>query len=227
MRDLHHALIIDDHPLFCEALSLILANLHERPIQHVTQSGSLAEAQKLISDGLKPDIILLDLNLPDVIHLEGLMKLRVQIPDSAIVIVSSDISPQIIHDCLKSGVAGYIPKGSSKSEIVKAIHAVTHNQTYIPPDFQPQSSPTLTTSLEITTHKESLLAELTPQQINILNLLCEGLLNKQIAYKLNITEPTVKAHVSAILQKLKVNNRTQAVLMAQRQRLHDLSVVSI
>ena len=200
------ALIVDDHPLFCDALDLTLRSVAE--FGKVRTADCLEAALNTLVGLPAPELILLDLNLPDVSGLDGLMRLKRQAEGAKIIVVSSMTDNTIIHGAITSGAAGYVPKHSPRSIFKDAIDQIKEGKVYTPPGFvkgddSGASDDTLTR-----------LASLTNQQARILDLICEGKLNKQIAYDLSIAETTVKAHVTAIMRKLGVQSRTQAVLVA-------------
>ena len=208
------ALIIDDHPLFCEALSMTLRSA--LVVREVATAASLAEGLERLTRRPLPDLILLDLKLPDVDGLEGLVQLMRAAAGIPVVVVSSMADDRMITSVIRAGASGFIPKHSQRSVFVQAFDAIWTGQVYTPDGYvSPEDArgprPDDRDAL-------ARLAELTPQQARILHLVCEGKLNKQIAYELEIAETTVKAHVTAILRKLNVQSRTQAVLIAQDAR---------
>lgn len=218
MRDIHPtaltALVVDDHPLFCDALTLTLKSIAD--FADIQTAGTLDMSLDKVADEDPFDLILLDLNLPDVNGLDGLVRLRTASPKSTILIVSSMADNRMISHALKAGANGFVPKHSQRAVFRKAIEAVRSGQTFVPDGYiDPQGGDMARDAPE-----EALLrmASLTNQQARILHLICEGKLNKQIAYDLSIAETTVKAHVTAIMRKLGVHSRTQAVLIAQEAR---------
>lgn len=211
-------LIIDDHPLFCEALSMTLKSLHRSSA--VRTAGSLAEGLERIAEGLEPDAILLDLNLPDVNSLDGLTQVRAARPETPVVVISSIKDAAVIARVMRAGAAGFIPKDTPREELTEAFRRIWLGDVYAPPGFEPIEGDDGSDGADEDDALER-LSDLTPQQTRILDLVCEGKLNKQIAGDLDIAESTVKAHITAILRKLKVHSRTQAVLIAQRARYRD------
>ncbi len=211
------ALVVDDHPLFCDALTLTLRSIADFAV--IEMAGTLEAALELTNSGAELDLILLDLNLPDVNGLDGLVRLRTAAPRAIILIVSSMAENRMISHALKAGANGFVPKHSQRAVFRKAFETVQAGQTFVPDDYiDPQGQDATTDSAP-----EDALARmgsLTNQQARILNLICEGKLNKQIAYDLSIAETTVKAHVTAIMRKLGVHSRTQAVLIAQEARFN-------
>jgi DNA-binding NarL/FixJ family response regulator len=210
---LRNVLVIDDHPLFCEALSMTLRN--SQAADRISVANSLQDALLQLQDGLSPDIILLDLNLPDVDGLDGLVRLKMAAPDTPVVVVSSLSENAMITMVMREGAAGFIPKDSPKDKIMQAFAAIWHGGSYTPEDYV---APDESKKSQNDHDAVARLVTLTPQQTCILRLICEGKLNKQIAFDLSIAETTVKAHMTAILRKLGVHSRTQAVLVAQQAR---------
>jgi DNA-binding NarL/FixJ family response regulator len=207
------AMVVDDHPLFCDALSLTLRSLAE--FDDIATAGTLQEALDLIAEDGAPGFIVLDLNLPDVNGLDGLVRLRASAPDAAIIIASSMADNRMISYALKAGANGFVPKHSQRSVFRRAFDAVREGLSFVPDGYiDPKGADSDDGQGDALTR----LATLTNQQARILGLICEGKLNKQIAYDLTIAETTVKAHVTAIMRKLGVHSRTQAVLIAQEAR---------
>lgn len=208
------ALIVDDHPLFCDALSMTLkAMLHVSDIQ---TAASMAEAEEVLQDAAF-DVILLDLNLPDVNGLNGLTQLLKTARETPILVVSSMAEPRIIALVLRAGAAGFVPKHSQPQVFGEALEAVALGQVY-----GAEQAGDLLDAQDEETDALQRLSALTIQQARILSLVCEGRLNKQIAYELSIAESTVKTHMTAILHKLGAQSRTQAVLIAQRANFSQL-----
>jgi DNA-binding NarL/FixJ family response regulator len=210
-RPLTLALIVDDHPLFCDALSMTLKAVAGLP--QIETADCLEAALKRLDLTPLPDVIVLDLNLPDVNGLDGLIRLRAAAGGVPVVVVSSLADNRVIGAALRAGAAGFIPKHSRREVFRAAFEAVREGRAFTPDGFVPQADP----SAHPTQREEAIarLALLTRQQARILQLICEGMLNKQIAYDLSIAETTVKAHVTAIMRKLGVQSRTQAVLIAR------------
>jgi DNA-binding NarL/FixJ family response regulator len=200
-------MVIDDHPLFCEALTMTLCSA--LGTEAVDSVNSLRDAVARLDNGAAPELILLDLNLPDVVGMDGLIRLKTAAPRIPVVVVSSLSDDRVIASALRAGASGFIPKDSPRDVLVGAVRAVLRGGTWTPEGFIPDSD------AESRDDPLARLQDLTPQQMRILQLVCEGKLNKQIAYDLGIAETTVKAHISAILRKLGVQSRTQAVLIAQ------------
>ena len=204
-------LVIDDHPLYCDALASAMKSIYNpRTIKTAT---TLAQAVKALSGRFKPDLVMLDLNLPDVTGLSGFEKLKNRVPDVPVVVISATSSNQIITALLSAGAAGFIPKECPREVLEKALRQIWEGKIYTPPGYQ-KTKEAVEESQSIQ-HLSQKIASLTPQQSRILQLVCEGKLNKQIAYEMSLAEATVKAHVTAMLRKLNVHSRTQAALLAK------------
>ena len=200
-------MIADDHPLFRGALREAVNGLFDRA--DVAEAGTFEEVVDRLERGGDMDLVLLDLRMPGVRGFSGLMYLRAQYPSLPIVVVSANDDPAVIRRCIEFGAAGFLPKTLGVEALRAAIARVLEGQVWTPPDVDLSAGSDAQTATMIRR-----LATLTPQQVRVLMMLSGGLLNKQIAYELGVSEATVKAHVSAILQKLGVESRTQAVIAA-------------
>jgi DNA-binding NarL/FixJ family response regulator len=198
-------IIVDDHPLFRGALSQALSGAFAKA--EILEAGSLDELTDRLATAGETDLILLDLTMPGVHGVSGLLYLRAQHPEVPVVIVSASDDAGTIRHCLDCGASGFIPKKEPVEGIRDAIRKIIGGEVWLPHDVDLSTAPSGETAELV-----SRLSTLTPQQVRVLMMLGEGLLNKQIAYKLNVSEATIKAHVSAILQKLGVDSRTQAVI---------------
>ncbi|MGD9479738.1 response regulator [Shinella sp. G-2] len=207
VRVLKSALIVDDHPLFCDALAMTLTG--PVGIAEVDAVGTLEAALTRLTTGPLPDVVVLDLNLPDVNGLDGVVRLRQTAPETPIVVVSSLDEVRIVRAALKAGVNAFVPKHASREEFREAFSVIARGEIHASRLALDGSAPS--PSEEAVKR----LALLTRQQARILQLVCAGRMNKQIAYELSIAETTVKAHVTAIMRKLGVQTRMQAVLFAQ------------
>jgi DNA-binding NarL/FixJ family response regulator len=216
----HYRIVIaDDHPLFRGALREAVSGLFKQV--EIGEAGSFEEVAGLLDRGGDVDLILLDLSMPGVRGFSGLMYLRAQYPSVPIVVVSANDDPAVIRRCMDLGTSGFIPKTLGIEEMRAAIKRVLEGGVWTPPDVDLSAG-----SDAETANLMARLASLTPQQVRVLMMLSEGLLNKQIAYELSVSEATVKAHVSAILQKLGVESRTQAVITAAKIELGQWSQVT-
>jgi DNA-binding NarL/FixJ family response regulator len=207
--ELHHLLIADDHPLFRGALRGAVSGLFDRA--QVDEAGTFEEITAFLERDGEVDLVLLDLSMPGVRGFSGLMYLRAQYPALPIVVVSANDDPLVIRRCMEFGASGFIPKTLGTDAMRQAIVRVLQGEVWTPPDVDLARQSDVETAATI-----ARLSSLTPQQVRVLMMLSGGLLNKQIAYELGVSEATVKAHVSAILQKLGVESRTQAVIAAGR-----------
>ena len=206
----HYRLVIaDDHPLFRGALRQAIASL--MPTSRVVEANGMEALNETLGAEKEVDLILLDLTMPGVQGFSGLISLRAQYPELPVVIVSANEEPLVIRRAIEFGASGFIPKSLNVDAIGAAIAAVLAGDSWTPPDIDLTAAEDRETSNLVRR-----LATLTPQQVRVLMMLSEGLLNKQIAYELGVSEATVKAHVSAILDKLGVDSRTQAVIAAAK-----------
>jgi DNA-binding NarL/FixJ family response regulator len=206
----HYRLVIaDDHPLFRGALREAVTGLFE--LTDIAEAGTFDEVAELLERGGDVDLVLLDLTMPGVRGFSGLMYLRAQYPSVPVIVVSANDDPAAIRRCMEFGASGFIPKTLGVEAMRTAISRILGGGVWTPPDVD-LAAGSDAESAELIAR----MATLTPQQVRVLMMLSEGLLNKQIAYQLGVSEATVKAHVSAILQKLGVESRTQAVIAAAK-----------
>jgi DNA-binding NarL/FixJ family response regulator len=200
-------LIIDDHPLFREALHSAVQTAY--PDAVTIEAKSIVEALDILGGPEAFDLALLDLSMPGVQGFEGLLQLRTHHPHLPVVVVSGYEEPRVIGETLSYGAAGFIPKSARKADLASAIRSVMDGAIYVPASYQAlPSEPENGDRGEMVRR----LSSLTPQQLRVLQMLRQGMLNKQIAFELQVGETTVKAHVSEILRKLNVYSRTQAVI---------------
>ncbi len=206
-------LVADDHPLFREALRLALGRaLPDATVVEADSVASLTEAAAAHPDA---DLLLLDLHMPGAQGFSALVQLRTHQPSLPVVIVSASEDPAVVRRAIAHGAAGFIPKSSPVEAMVQALGAVLEGEVWVPEGMD-IDAPTLD---GVEAETAGRLASLTPQQFRVLTMLSSGLLNKQIAWELGVSEATVKAHMTAIMQKLGVTNRTQAVVLVQRLAL--------
>ena len=203
-------LLVEDHPLFSDALAMTMSEIFDNPQIH-TASNLSRSLQYLNPE--PPDFVVLDLNLPDVDGIEGLVRIKKIAPASKVVVVSSTSDNRVTNHVIRAGAAGFVPKDSPREELIRAFQLVADGNIYTPADYvTPQDDASDHEDQEILRKLKSL----TPQQATILTLICRGKLNKQIAFDLSIAETTVKAHLTAIMRKLSVRNRIQAALLANQ-----------
>ena len=203
-------LIADDHPLFRSALQQALTIGLGGDVRLV-EAASIAELEARLAEKSDWDLVLLDLNMPGAHGFSGLVLLRGQYPQLPVVMVSAQEEAAIMARAREFGASGFIPKSSPLEEIQQAVKTVLDGDVWWP--VQTAANPMLTAEQKAASEG---LASLTPQQFRVLTMVCDGLLNKQIAYELNVSEATVKAHVTAIFRKLNVRTRTQAALLLQQ-----------
>ncbi|MEJ2766724.1 response regulator transcription factor [Photobacterium sp. MCCC 1A19761] len=201
--------IADDHPLFRNALfqsvhmAISGANLLE--------ADSLDTLLALLDKEPDIDLILLDLKMPGANGMSGLIQLRSRYPDLPIVVISASEETSVIRQVRSHGAFGFIPKSSDMRALIGALNQVLDGEPFFPEGLGEDD--------EETNELAERIATLTPQQYKVLCMLSDGLLNKQIAYELNVSEATIKAHMTAIFRKLGVKNRTQAVILLQQMDL--------
>ncbi len=196
-------LLADDHPLFREALRAAIERM--RPGMPVEEAGSLAgEVKRALSRDSTVELLLLDLKLPDSEGFAGLMFLRAEFAQTPIVIVSATEDAGTVSDTIAMGAQGFIPKSASLREMAEALTAILAGEIWVPERLR----------LTEPSQHVRMLASLTPAQVKVLAGLRRGLLNKQMAHEMGISEATVKAHLAAAFRRLGVNNRTQALAKA-------------
>ncbi|HEY1475719.1 MAG TPA: response regulator transcription factor [Pseudolabrys sp.] len=208
-QEQYRLVIADDHPLFRGALREAVTGLFEQV--GIAEAGTFNEVAELLERGNEVDLVLLDLTMPGVRGFSGLMYLRAQYPGVPVIVVSANDDPAAIRRCMEFGASGFIPKTLGVEAMRGAIARILSGGVWTPPDVDLAAGSDAETAALM-----ARMATLTPQQVRVLMMLSEGLLNKQIAYQLGVSEATVKAHVSAILQKLDVESRTQAVIAAAK-----------
>ena len=207
--DVYRLVIADDHPLFRGALREAVNGLFEKV--DITEAGTFDDVSALLDQRGDIDLVLLDLTMPGARGFSGLMYLRAQYPGVPVIVVSANDDPVAIRRCMDFGASGFIPKTLGVDDMRDVIARILKGGVWTPPDVNLDSK----ADVEIN-QLMAKMATLTPQQVRVLMMLSEGLLNKQIAFQLGVSEATVKAHVSAILQKLGVDSRTQAVIAAAK-----------
>jgi len=203
--------IADDHPMVRDALASALRSAFKSAA--VGFAGTLAEAQAALAAAPETDLLILDLDMPGMQGLTGLAALRAAYPTIPVVIVSATTNPAAMRQAIEMGAAGFIPKLAPSERFLEVIRAVLAGVVWLPPEASDQALAANDRDIA------ARAARLTPQQHRVLCLMAEGKANKVIAYEMQITEPTVKAHVTEILRKLGASSRTQAVIAAQRLAL--------
>lgn len=205
----YEILIADDHPLFRSALHQALT-LGLGPQVRLVEAASIAELEARLGEKSDWDLVLLDLNMPGAYGFSGLVMVRGQYPQVPVVMVSAQEDASVVARAREFGASGFIPKSSPLETIQQAVRDVLDGNVWWPA----QAAEGASVSDEAKAASAG-LASLTPQQFRVLTMVCDGLLNKQIAYELNVSEATIKAHVTAIFRKLGVRTRTQAALLLQ------------
>ncbi|HXP95281.1 MAG TPA: response regulator transcription factor [Telmatospirillum sp.] len=209
METIGHILIADDHPMFREALRHVVAGT--LPNHTIVEASSFDEVMAAAKDH-DQDLILLDIDMPGMNGFNGLIALRNQVPTAPVVVVSADESRESVRQALSLGASGFVPKSMDREHMASAIQTVLSGEIFVPFSLGERGAASPYRDNDDAFRQG--YATLTSQQRKVLEMLVLGRPNKVIAYEMNITESTVKAHVSAILHKLQVTSRTQAVLQA-------------
>ena len=212
------ALVIDDHPLYCDALASALGRVY--PDCRIGTATTLESALGRLRDGFAPDMVVLDLKLPDVTGISGFLRVKDAVGDVPILVNSALICPDLVASLMEAGAAGFVSKDVSIGVLQDALCAVRAGRRYVPAEYRTEDCASRGRAREIGAVGRR-IADLTPQQSRIMRLIREGLPNKQIAYELSLAEATVKAHITAILRRLGVRNRTQAALLLESAVLAD------
>jgi DNA-binding NarL/FixJ family response regulator len=201
-------LIVEDHPLFRAALVDVIRMV--LPDAEIFQATSIGGALDIVGGGEVIDVILLDLSMPGTTGLLGAVRIRNAAPKSALAIISAHDDSRIVGSAMSLGISGYIPKSTPKRELAEVVRRILDGAVCIPKRLK--ESPV---AQQARADVQSLLRELsalTPQQLCVLDMICRGLQNKQIAHELNISITTVKVHVTEVLRKLRVRSRTEAII---------------
>ena len=206
-------IVADDHPLFRDALIHAIGNCVDNA--EIVEADSLDSLQAVVEEHTDADLLFLDLNMPGVSGFSALAYIRSNHESLPTVIVSAMDDPGVICRAIQHGASGFIPKSSPVSTIEAGIEAVLDGEVWLPAGVQLRND----TLGNNEVGAADAVGTLTPHQFRVLMMLGEGLLNKQIAYQLGVSEATIKAHVTAIFRKMNVKNRTQAVLAVQQLRL--------
>lgn len=206
-------LIADDHPLFREALVGALDPLFET--SEIIESDSLDSTLQALSLNPDIDLVLLDLHMPGCENFYGVIRVSEDYPNIPVAVVSGSDSVEIVSRVMGFGAKGFIPKSAATQDVAQALQSIMDGKSWLPEGMREKISTVDDEEIGIAQK----VAELTPKQFQVLKLIQDGLLNKQIGYDLRITEATVKAHISAIFRKLEVHTRTQAVLILKKLEL--------
>ena len=210
-------LIADDHPLVRAALRGAAADAVAE--LSVLEAESLQGVLAALEANIDIDLVLLDLHMPGNHGLAGLAAIRAQYPEVAVIVVSANDDPRVVRRALDHGAAGYLPKSSGLDELRDAIRSVLACEQWLPSSLR--ATVARSQSSQHDTELAARLASLSPQQFRVLTLVAEGLLNKQIADRLDVQERTVKAHLTAIFERMGVRNRTQAGVVLRELELSD------
>ena len=213
-------LIADDHPLFRTALRQAI--VQSLPDAEIGEAEQLDQVHADLEARPDTELVLLDLDMPGSDGLNGLVSLRCRHPAIAVAVVSANEEPGVVRRALAHGAQAYVPKSARLDELRAALGSILRCESWIPERLR------AAVEAEIVPEDNALaerLARLTPQQYRVLELVGEGRLNKQIADQLGIQERTIKAHMSAIFERLGVRNRTQAGVLFQRLRLESPSSI--
>ncbi|MCG9755117.1 response regulator transcription factor [Shewanella insulae] len=213
-----HIIIADDHPLFRNALRQALSGAFADT--QWFEADSAEALQDLLDKGETAyDLVLLDLQMPGSHGYSTLIHLRTHFPELPVVVISAHEDAMTISRAVHYGSAGFIPKSASMDTLSEALTAVLYGDIWLPDNIELQEI-----NEDATDQMAAKLADLTPQQYKVLQMFAEGLLNKQIAYDLGVSEATIKAHATAIFRKLGVRNRTQAVIALQQLEMEKVEL---
>lgn len=205
---MHNILIIDDHPIFRHAITMVIQQRFTE--SRLFEAGSIEQGLAVLAEQDRIDMVLLDLNMPNTAGLSGLLDIRNSYPDVQVVIISAESDKQQILQTISFGAVGFISKSSSVEEIADSIESIFAGNVSLPSDLL-----RMNTDSKKSVQDQSISADkirsLTRKELIVLKHLTQGLANKVIAYEMNISETTVKSHVSSILKKLGVSNRVKVV----------------
>jgi len=213
--------IVDDHPVFRKGVRALLDATPDLIV--VGEAGTGGEAIEVV-EATHPDIVIMDLMLPDMSGLAATEQIRAQVPTARVLVLTSHAEADALLPALRAGATGYVLKSETRLELINAVRAVAHDQALVPSEFTSQL-------VEAAIHPLSKavdgLAALTAREIDTLKLIAHGLPNAQIAARLSIGEGTVKTHVSSILGKLHLSDRTQAALYAVKHQLIRIDEIEV
>ena len=206
-------LLIDDHALFREGLKFLLRSLDAALEVH--EAGNCAKALEHAAAG-NYELVLLDLNMPGVAGLDALAAMREALPDSPLVVLSGEENPGVVRAAIERGAMGFIPKSSTPEVLIHALRLVLARGVYLPPMVLDAAGPVPVSAASGANMDQAVLPGLTPRQMDILRFVIQGKPNKIIARELDISEGTVKSHLSSVLHALGTRNRTEAVYAAAK-----------
>ena len=199
-------LVADDHPLFRSALQQVIAPIYPHAV--FREAASVAELQIEVDKHPDAGLLLLDLHMPGALGFSALSWFIGHRPGTPVIMVSANAHPETVRRAIDHGAAGFLSKSADVADMKDCINRVMAGERGLHPGLDANASGASLQSLDVA----DALASLTPQQFRVASMLAEGLLNKQIAYELNVKEATIKAHMTEIFRKLGVHSRTQAVL---------------
>ena len=206
-------LLLDDHVLVREAMRGVIAEL--QPGAVVIEAATCVDGLSLMQQHADVDLVMLDIGLPDRNGFEALEELRVRYPATSVVMLSGSNDRDSVAAALAKGALGFIPKSASRDVLVNALRLILAGGIYIPPEILIDSQPVSAPASPAERRSPADLG-LTPRQVEVLALMMQGKSNKLICRTLDLAEPTVKNHVSAILKALGAVNRTEAALAAAK-----------
>ncbi len=211
---MYQILVADDHPMIREAVAAAIKGSFEGST--VAETEDLEGALNYAEEHPDTDLILLDLNMPGMDGLNGIITLRTKHPDIPVVILSAEEDKNVVLKAVTYGAVGFITKSMPREKITEAINQILHGQIYLPPDVIRKSAEGGAGAAQDKNRVDpELISTFTRRQLLVFEHMAKGQSNKEIGYELNIAETTVKAHVSAILRKLKVHSRLKAILCAR------------
>jgi len=202
-------LLVDDHPVVRQGLRALLST--QEGIDVVGEAGD-GEAAVAAAERLSPDVVLMDVVMPGMDGVEALRAICERRPQSRVVMLTSYADDRRAMEAVDAGASGFLLKDASPRDVVAAIRAAHRGEAVLHPSVAAKL-------LAERRRPPAAHAELTPRELEVLRLIARGFQNKQIAAQLHVSEKTVKTHVSAILRKLDVTDRTQAAMYAVRERL--------
>ncbi len=208
-------LIADDHALFRDGLSLNIERLEPQAV--IFQAGSFSQVMKILNDEKKFDLIIIDLDMPDMNWENALQDIMDKRGNARVAIISATEDVRIIRKAMEKGISGYIPKRADTKVLPGALKLIMDGGTYLPPSILENNGVNGINIASISRSRNG--KTLTNRQSQVLELVAQGMSNKQIAYEIGVSEATVKLHINALLRAIGATNRTQAVITAQKMGL--------